>query len=157
MTVIEPSVFRKLCDVLGHSRVYPDEIPMRESDAGDVEPDCALPAVAYRLVSGTQPDSLDKGNLPYKSDSFLIEVFDTNAKSNQDVRTTLFKEFTGPVDKRPGAGGWPKLWVDGGPKIRWAEATDPSVDTDYGTKDAHDLLRFVQLLLTVTYHERVCT
>lgn len=146
---IEPDVWKKLCDVVGHKRVYPDEIPLAETDEG-MRVNCELPALTYRLVVGNQADTLDKGRTGIKQDTFLIEIFSTDAGECQDLRRLLFDAFKGPPDpKKP---GWPARWRDGGHKIRWAEATEPSADTDYGTKDVHDLLRYVQWLLNVTYH-----
>lgn len=151
MTPIEPSLYRRLCSLLGHKRIYPEAIPMKETDEGEIEPECALPAIAYRLVSGDQVDSF-AGKQGLKTDSFLIECFDRDADSLQSFRTTMFDEFKGPANKEPGKMGWPVQWIDGGPKIRTCEATDPSADTNFEAKDAHDMLRFQQLLLTIQYH-----
>lgn len=150
-TTIEPSLFAKLKDVLGHNRVYPETIPLRESMEGELEPDCELPAWSYRLVSGAVRDSIDRGQSGMKTDTFLIEGFDRDRTAIQQIRTTMFSEFRGPP--WPAKPGWPKQWCFGGHKIRWAKATDPAVDSEFATTDAHDVLCYVQFLLEIQYHE----
>jgi hypothetical protein len=152
MNSVEPGLRAKLQQVLGHARVYPDAIPMKETPSGELQEASELPAVSYRLNAGIRHDTLDKGYTNFHTDSFLVEVFARDATECQDVRRLLFAAFKGPP--KPNKPGWPDLWDDAGPKIRWAEAVEPSGDTEFPTTDAHDLLRFVQLILVVTYHER---
>lgn len=146
---IELDLYAKLCMVVGHRRVYPEDIPLKDTEDG-MAVDCELPALTYRIVVGDQVNTIDKGRTGIRQDTFLVEVFSTDSVELQTLRRTLFEAFKGPPD--PNKPGWPAAWRDGGHKIRWAEATEPSGDTDYGTKDVHDVLRYVQLLLNLTYH-----
>jgi len=149
MTKIETSLFAKLCQVFGNDRVYPEQIPMQENnDDGSIEPNTLLPAASYRLVSGDTIESLT-GKTGFATDSFLIEVFDRTPDVIQEIRSKLFDEFKGPPDKD--RIGFPKKWEDNGVIIQWAVATNPAVDTEITTKDAHDVLRYIQLLLTIDY------
>lgn len=146
---IELDLFAKLCMVVGHRRVYPEEIPLTDTEDG-LAVNCELPAFTYRVVAGDQPNTLSDGRKGIRQDTFLVEGFHTDSVAIQELRRTLFDAFKGPPD--PAKPGWPAVWRDGGLKIRWAEASEPSADTDYGTKDVHDVLRYFQFLLTLTYH-----
>lgn len=149
MSTIEKGLFTKLSTVFGHNRIYPEQIPMQENqDDGSLEANTMLPALSYRLVSGDRLDTF-QGEVNWKTDSFLIEIFDRVADDLQDLREVLFSEFTGPPIKSKV--GFPLQWETGGLWITWAVATNPTVDTEYTTKDAHDVLRYVQALLTITY------
>ena len=44
MTLIEASLSRKLTDVLGDVKVFPDEIPLKYTQDGEAKPNCTLPA-----------------------------------------------------------------------------------------------------------------
>lgn len=154
MTLIEASLSRKLTDVLGDVKVFPDEIPLKYTQDGEAKPNCTLPAVTYRIVAGDQSDSINRGKTGLCNDTYLVEAFGMKATECQALRRKLFDEFTGPVDKQ--WAGRPVRWADGGPKVRWAVASEPSGDTEAATTDAHDVLRFVQMLLTITYHKGAC-
>lgn len=153
---IDESLRAKLASFLGHDRIYPSMIPMKEGDDGMAEPVGILPAISYRLVNGFRPDTIDKGRRPYADDTFLLEVFSERESDCQAIRLALLDEFRGPpkhFDMSAVPGGYLKWNGPDSPKVRWAEATDPTNDAQFPSTDAHDVLRFVQLLITIQYHQ----
>lgn len=148
--MIESSIRNQLAKVLEHNRVYPGSIPMKETNEGTLAPVGVLPATSYRLLNGFQPDSFE-GRRSFHTDTYLVEFFAKTAKECQEGRRLLIGAFPGPPNGALIQGGpaiWDKKTND---KIRWAEATDPTADSEFPTTDAHDVLQFVQLILTVTY------
>lgn len=147
MTVptIKDALAAKLRAVLATDRVYPNY-----EGLGDDPGRAKLPAVVYRQTGGERYAAGDVGATDYRTDTFLVEVFDQDAATCERVRGRIEAALAGPPNGEDDPGR-PAVWVRGGPVVHWAAAADPASDAEFPFVAAHELLCYEQVVVTVEH------
>lgn len=145
MRNIDASLQAKLSEILNTPSVYPNFIPRTDDNEW-----LGLPAATYRQLDGDRAEFGDSGLGRMREDKYLVEMFSTNAEEVKAFKELIQAALEGPVGGTDDA-PQPTQWVEGGPTIYWAIATNPSSDLDAAAYEHHLTLNFEQLTVTITY------